>query len=127
MQRAPSHPLPEILNVVIGADKFIQYLGVLEADLERIYSTTPLEHRDRVRKALATLMSKAAALYRQKHIAEVESESDARLAALHKFNGSKGAFILLRPPTLCTDQLAPHTPPPRVDFAWFRLVGFRCI
>jgi hypothetical protein len=44
LQRAPSHPLPEILNVMIGADLFTRYLGALEADLERIYSTTLLKH-----------------------------------------------------------------------------------
>ena len=64
LQRAPSHPVPEILNVMISADLFIRYLGALEDDVERIYSTTPLEQRDRVREALAKLMSKAAALDR---------------------------------------------------------------
>ena len=44
LQRAPSHPLPEILNVMIGADLFTRYVGALEADLERIYSTTLLKH-----------------------------------------------------------------------------------
>jgi hypothetical protein len=94
---------PEILNVMISADEFIRYLGRLEADLQRIHSTTPLEQQDRVRDALDTLMSKAAAFYRQKHIADIKSESDARLAELHTFNDSKGAFLRLRQP-LYTDN-----------------------
>ena len=96
---------------MISADDFIRYLGRLEADLERIHSTTPLEQRDLVREALDTLMSTAAAFYRQKHIADIKSESDTRLAELHTFNGSKGAFSQLREP-LYADQLAPHTPTP---------------
>ena len=111
LQRAPSHPLPEILNVMISADDFIRYLGRLEADLERIHSTTPLEQRDRVREALDTLMSTAAAFYRQKHIADIKSESDMRLAELQTFNVSKAAFMLLRQP-LNEDQLEPHTRAP---------------
>ena len=42
LQRVPSrHPPPEIRNVMVSADDFIRCLGRLEADLERIHSTTP--------------------------------------------------------------------------------------
>ncbi len=115
MQRAPSHPPPEIQSVMISADDFILYLGRLEADLEHIHFTTPLEQRDRVRGALGTLMSTAAAFYRQKHIADIKSESDRRLAELRTFNGSRGAFLELRQP-LYEDQLAPYTPTPACRF-----------
>ena len=118
-QRAPSHPLPYIVNVMISPNDFIQYLGRLEGDLERIHSTTPLEQRERVRQALDTLMSKAAAFYRQKHIADIKSESDMRLAELHTFSGSKAAFMPLRQP-LNEDKLEPHT---RTPACCFRLVS----
>ncbi len=83
---------------MISADDFIRYLGRLEADLERIHSTTPLEQRDLVREALDTLMSTAAAFYRQKHIADITSESVRRLAELRTFNGANGAFLELSQP-----------------------------
>jgi hypothetical protein len=63
LQRAPSHPQQDIVNVVICADLFLQYLGVLEADLERC--TMPEGHRDLVRNELAALKSKAAAVFQQ--------------------------------------------------------------
>ena len=67
-------------------------------------------------------MSTAAASYRQKHIADIKSESDMLLAELDTFNGSKQAFMMLRQP-LNEDQLEPHTPTPAccfsVGFAWF--------
>ncbi len=100
MQRAPSHPMAEVIhrNVMISADDFIQYLGRLEADLEQIHFTTPLEQRDRVRGALGTLMSTAAEFYCKKQIADITSESVRRLAALRAFHGSNGAFLELSTP-----------------------------
>ena len=64
-------------------------------------------------------MSTAAAFYRQKHIADIKSESDMRLAELHTFNGSKAAFMPLRQP-LNEDKLEPHT---RATACCFRLVS----
>jgi hypothetical protein len=106
---------------MVSADDFIRYLGRLEANLERIHSTTPVEQRDRVCEALATLMNTAAAFYRQKHIEDIKNESDARLAELHKFNGSKGAFLMLHQPINSTDQIAPHTPTPTCRFRFVTL------
>ena len=85
-------------NVMIIADDFIQYLGRLEADLEHIHFTTPLDQRDRVRGALGTLMSTAAEFYCKKQIADITSESVGRLDALRTFHGSNGAFLELNPP-----------------------------
>ncbi len=85
-------------NVMTSADDFIQYLGRLEADLEQIHLTTPLDQRDRVRGALGTLMSTAAEFYCKKQIADITSESVRRLAALRAFHGSNGAFLELSTP-----------------------------
>ena len=68
-------------------------------------------------------MSTAAAFYRQKHIADIKSESDMRLAELQTFNGSKRASMMLRQP-LNEDQLEPHTPTPA---CCFRLVSLGLI
>ena len=85
-------------NVMISADDFTQYLGRLEADLEQIHLTTPLDQRDRVRGALGTLMSTAAEFYCKKQIADITSDSVRRLAALRAFHGSNGAFLELGTP-----------------------------
>ena len=82
-------------NVMISADDFTQYLGRLEADLEQIHLTTPLDQRDRVRGALGTLMSTAAEFYCKKQIADITSDSVRRLAALRTFHGSNGAVLEL--------------------------------
>ena len=120
VQRARSGLTIGIVSVMVSANEFTQYLGRLEADLERIHLNTPLEQRERVQEALTTLMSKAAAFYRQKHIADIKSESDMRLAELQTFNGSKRAFLVLERP-LNQDQLEPYT---RTSAGCFRLGSF---
>ena len=57
---------------------------------------------------------------------ELEVVVGMRLAELQTFNGSKQAFLILRPPHN-EDQLKPHTPNPACCFGWFCLVLFRCI